>query len=59
MNQQAMMKDDSIEIGNNSDTSFGAGSLKAARSAAGAMQHSVDRGVIFIYIYVNFYVVLI
>ena len=50
MNQQAMMKDDSIEIGNNSDTSFGAGSLKAARSAAGAMQHSVDRGVyLFIY----------
>ena len=43
MVQRAMMKDDSIEVGNHSDTSFGAGSLKAARRAAGAVQHSVDR----------------
>jgi len=41
--QRTMLKDDNVEIGTHSDTSFGSGSLKAARRAAGAVQHSVDR----------------
>lgn len=40
--QRTMMKNDGVEIGTHSDTSFSVGSLKAARRAAGAVQHSVD-----------------
>ena len=42
MVQRSMMKDETVEIGTHSDTSFSVGSLKAARRAAGAVQHSVD-----------------
>ncbi|MGK3758889.1 MAG: hypothetical protein ACI8RD_011206 [Bacillariaceae sp.] len=31
-----------VKIGEHSDTSFSAGSLRAARRAAGAVQHAVD-----------------
>lgn len=42
--QRSMIKiaDSSVKLGMNSDTSFSAGSLKAARRAAGAVQHAVD-----------------
>lgn len=42
--QRTMIKidDASVKSGLNSDTSFSAGSLKAARRAAGAVQHAVD-----------------
>ena len=31
-----------VKLGEHSDTSFSAGSLRAARRAAGAVQHAVD-----------------
>ena len=42
--QRTMIKVDEsrIKIADNSDTAFSAGSLKAARRAAGAVQHAVD-----------------
>lgn len=42
--QRSMIKVDEsrVKLGMNSDTSFSAGSLKAARRAAGAVQHAVD-----------------
>ena len=40
--QRTMMKDSTIKKGQHSDTSFSAGSLRAARRAAGAVQHAVD-----------------
>jgi SHAQKYF class myb-like DNA-binding protein len=42
--QRSMIKidDASVKCGLSSDTSFSAGSLKAARRAAGAVQHAVD-----------------
>jgi acetoin utilization deacetylase AcuC-like enzyme len=42
--QRSMIKidDASVKCGLTSDTSFSAGSLKAARRAAGAVQHAVD-----------------
>ena len=42
--QRSMIKvsESSIKLGANSDTSFSAGSLRAARRAAGAVQHAVD-----------------
>lgn len=44
MVQRSMIKVDesSIKLSDNSDTSFSAGSLRAARRAAGAVQHAVD-----------------
>ena len=44
MVQRSMIKIDesSVKLGVNSDTSFSAGSLRAARRAAGAVQHAVD-----------------
>lgn len=32
----------SIKLGSHSDTSFSGGSLRAARRAAGSVQHAVD-----------------
>jgi SHAQKYF class myb-like DNA-binding protein len=42
--QRSMTKidEDRVKLGSNSDTAFSAGSLKAARRAAGAVQHAVD-----------------
>ena len=42
--QRSMIKidDDKVKCGMTSDTSFSVGSLKAARRAAGAVQHAVD-----------------
>jgi len=44
MVQRSMIKvqDSKIKIGEHSDTSFSGGSLRAARRAAGAVQHAVD-----------------
>lgn len=44
MVQRTMIKvaESSVKLGANSDTSFSAGSLRAARRAAGAVQHAVD-----------------
>jgi len=44
MVQRTMIKleEPSVKLGVNSDTSFSSGSLKAARRAAGAVQHAVD-----------------
>lgn len=44
MVQRSMIKvqESSVKLGQHSDTSFSAGSLKAARRAAGAVQHAVD-----------------
>jgi len=44
MVQRSMIKveESSVKLGSNSDTSFSAGSLRAARRAAGAVQHAVD-----------------
>jgi acetoin utilization deacetylase AcuC-like enzyme len=36
------VKESDVKLGINSDTAFSAGSLKAARRAAGAVQHAVD-----------------
>ena len=36
------VQESSIKLGQHSDTSFSAGSLRAARRAAGAVQHAVD-----------------
>jgi acetoin utilization deacetylase AcuC-like enzyme/ankyrin repeat protein len=49
MVQRSMIKIDesSVKLGINSDTSFSAGSLRAARRAAGAVQHAVDWYVLF------------
>mmetsp|Transcript_18975 Transcript_18975/g.27435 ORF Transcript_18975/g.27435 Transcript_18975/m.27435 type:complete len:902 (+) Transcript_18975:710-3415(+) len=43
MVQQTMMRESTVKKGAHSDTSFSAGSLRAARRAAGAVQHAVDR----------------
>ena len=42
--QRTMIKiaESNVKLSHNSDTSFSAGSLKAARRAAGAVQHAVD-----------------
>jgi hypothetical protein len=42
--QRTMIKvaESSVKLNDNSDTAFSAGSLKAARRAAGAVQHAVD-----------------
>ena len=42
--QRSMIKiaESSIKLGQHSDTSFSAGSLRAARRAAGAVKHAVD-----------------
>ena len=40
--QRKVKKDIQIKQGNHSDTSFSVGSLRAARRAAGAVQHAVD-----------------
>ncbi len=43
--QRSMTKiidSNSVKLGEHSDTSFSAGSLRAARRAAGAVQHAVD-----------------
>jgi hypothetical protein len=37
-----------VKLGTNSDTAFSAGSLRAARRAAGAVQHAVDWYVFFV-----------
>jgi ankyrin repeat protein len=44
MVQRSMIKvkESDVKLGINSDTAFSAGSLKAARRAAGAVQHAVD-----------------
>lgn len=44
MVQRSMIKvqESSVKLGQHSDTSFSAGSLRAARRAAGAVQHAVD-----------------
>lgn len=44
MVQRSMIKIDesSVKLSDNSDTSFSSGSLRAARRAAGAVQHAVD-----------------
>jgi hypothetical protein len=44
MVQRSMIKvqESSVKLGQHSDTSFSSGSLKAARRAAGAVQHAVD-----------------
>lgn len=36
------VQESSVKLGQHSDTSFSAGSLRAARRAAGAVQHAVD-----------------
>ena len=41
--QKKVIREAKIKEGEHSDTSFSAGSLKAARRAAGAVQHAVDR----------------
>ena len=41
------IQESSVKLGQNSDTSFSAGSLRAARRAAGAVQHAVDWYVLF------------
>lgn len=41
--QKKVIREANIKEGEHSDTSFSAGSLKAARRAAGAVQHAVDR----------------
>jgi len=38
-----MMRESTVKKGAHSDTSFSSGSLRAARRAAGAVQHAVDR----------------
>jgi len=43
MVQRTMMRDSTVKKGAHSDTSFSSGSLRAARRAAGAVQHAVDR----------------
>jgi len=43
MVQRTILRGSSVKKGTHSDTSFSAGSLKAARRAAGAVQHAVDR----------------
>jgi hypothetical protein len=42
--QRTMKKvaESSVKLGQHSDTSFSVGSLRAARRAAGAVQHAVD-----------------
>ena len=40
--QRKIMKETKTKEEGHSDTSFSAGSLKAARRAAGAVQHAVD-----------------
>lgn len=42
MVQRTMGRDIEVKKGSHSDTSFSAGSLRAARRAAGAVQHAVD-----------------
>ncbi len=37
-----VIESNSVKLGEHSDTSFSAGSLRAARRAAGAVQHAVD-----------------
>ena len=41
--QKKVIREAQVKEGEHSDTSFSAGSLKAARRAAGAVQHAVDR----------------
>ena len=36
------IRDSAVKLGDHSDTSFSVGSLRAARRAAGAVQHAVD-----------------
>lgn len=43
MVQRTMMRESTVKKGAHSDTSFSSGSLRAARRAAGAVQHAVDR----------------
>lgn len=40
------MKDIAVKKDSHSDTAFSSGSLRAARRAAGAVQHAVDRYVL-------------
>lgn len=42
MVQRQILKEETTKEGGHSDTAFSAGSLKAARRAAGAVQHAVD-----------------
>lgn len=42
MVQRTMRRETDVKKGSHSDTSFSSGSLKAARRAAGAVQHAVD-----------------
>jgi len=43
MVQKTMMRESTVKKSAHSDTSFSSGSLRAARRAAGAVQHAVDR----------------